>query len=131
MDLFKRATANTIQHGGVSEKEWVSDGIMLMKSTAGIKSHYQGVKITKMARIGEKAIVVTDDMGTIRIFPYPYEVLSGGGYYKCYVDHLNNINNCVVSPDGRYLMTTSEEDKGIYIWRIAPKKASKNQILEY
>ena len=37
-------------------------------------------KILKIAPIGQTAIVVTDEMGSLRVFNYPCESGSGNGY---------------------------------------------------
>lgn len=82
-------------------------------------------------KIGEKTIIVTDEMGTvkinnlilnclflkIRIYNYPCEE-NGVGYMRCYADHLNKINNAVLSYDRNYLATSSIMDRCIMIWRV-------------
>ncbi len=55
-------------------------------------------------------------MGTIRIFNYP--CMSGSGYTRIYTDHLVYINQCVTSPDKETLVTTSELDKCIMVWKV-------------
>lgn len=37
---------------------------------------------------------------------------------KIYTDHLNYINQCVASPDRETLVTTSETDRCIMIWKV-------------
>lgn len=59
-------------------------------------------------------------MGTIRLFSYPCN--SGSGYPRIYTDHLMTINQCVVSPDKETLVTTSESDRCIMIWKIVKLK---------
>jgi hypothetical protein len=60
-------------------------------------------------------------MGTIRIFNYPCEA-AGPGYLKCYTDHLNFIKHCLLSYDRNYLVTGSDLDKCLMIWRVKRNK---------
>lgn len=55
-------------------------------------------------------------MGSIRIFSYPCP--SGQGYTRLYSDHMNYINQCITSPDREILVTTSEMDRCIFIWKV-------------
>ena len=57
-------------------------------------------------------------MGTIRVFAYPCESSAGLGYSFCYCDHLPYVNICVISPDKKYLITSSEQDRCIFIWNV-------------
>jgi len=68
--------------------------------------------------VGDHSLIVTDEMGTIRIFNYPSESGAGNGYMRCYADHLNYVNSCVLSPDNKILITTSEVDRCIFIWKV-------------
>ena len=105
-------------------------------------THYQDEnRITKITKVDDNAIVVIDEMGTIRIFKYPCdsnnsnatsktggrenEGKSGNGYLKCYADHLNYINQSVVSSDNHNLVTTSEVDRCIFIWEISANAKPK------
>jgi hypothetical protein len=74
------------------ELEWCSDGIKLpAKAKGGVHSCYTDEnRILKITPIGVNNIAVTDEMGTIRIFPYPCP--SGSGYVRIYTDHLPNVN---------------------------------------
>jgi WD40 repeat protein len=74
--------------------------------------------------VGGNAIIVTDEMGTLRVFNYPCDSGSGNGYLQCYTDHSNYINQCVVSSDERYLITSSEVDRCIFIWKIHKRSAN-------
>ena len=45
------------------DAEWCSDGIKVSEKTKGVSLHYdQKNKILKMATIGDKSLVVTDEM---------------------------------------------------------------------
>lgn len=41
---------------------------------------------------------------------------------KCYDHHLNSITMCALSNDKHYLVTASELDRCIIIWKIDQKK---------
>ena len=98
------------------ELEWCSDGKKLDEKAKGIHSCYTDEnRILKITPIGEKSIAVTDEMGTIRIFPYP---CLSGSYQRIYTDHLIYVNQCIASPDKETLVTTSEVDKCIMVWKI-------------
>ena len=71
-----------------------------------------------ICKLSERSIAVTDEMGSIRLFNYPCESAAGMGYYAIYTDHLNIINQCVISPDKKYLVTCSEIDRCVLIWRV-------------
>ena len=45
-----------------------------------------------MVVIGNNTLVVTDEMGTIKLFNYPCDSGAGNGYMKCYSNHLNYIS---------------------------------------
>ena len=86
---MKKTNTLFVEH----DAEWCSDGIKVSEKTKGVHAYYSDAnKILKIATIGDKNIVVTDEMGTIRIFSYPFESGAGNGYMLCYTDHLNYIN---------------------------------------
>lgn len=37
---------------------------------------------------------------------------------RSYTDHLNRINNCVLSNDRNFLITTSSVDRCLILWRV-------------
>jgi len=65
--------------------------------------------------------------GTIRLFNYPCDSGTGNGYMRCYPDHLNNVNQCVLSPDKRFLVTSSERDRCIFIWTVVEIASQDNE----
>merc|ERR1712176_1147753 len=68
-------------------------------------------------------------MGTIRLFNYPYD--RDLGYYQAYSKHLNFVNQCVVSKNLRYLLTTSRRDRSIFVWRIKEgSPISQSELME-
>ncbi|CAD8183513.1 unnamed protein product [Paramecium pentaurelia] len=106
--------------------EWCSDGIKLAEKAKGVHSCYTDEnRIHKITLIGDKSMAVTDDMGTIRIFNYP--CTSGQGYMRIYTDHMMYINQCVASPDKETLVTTSEQDKCIMVWKIQKVDVNNTQ----
>jgi len=66
-------------------------------------------------------------MGTIRIFNYPCEIGSAIEFLQCYGQHLNAVNNCVLSPDKKYLITTSEIDRCLFIWTIRKQQEQREK----
>lgn len=111
--------------------EWCSDGIKVTDKAKGINSYYnEENKILKITKLGEKAVAVTDQMGTIRIFHYPCDASSGQGYSTCLAQHLNIVNQCVISPDKKYLVTSSEVDRSVLIWYLHQEEEDLNKINE-
>jgi hypothetical protein len=53
------------------EVEWVAEGLKISDKSKGILPYYQENKINQVIRINDNNILVTDKMGTLRIFPYP------------------------------------------------------------
>ena len=79
IDLCNRKKLNTIfiEH----DIEWTSDGIKISEKVKGVHNYYSDEnKIIKILPILNKAIIVTDEMGTIRIFSYPCDSGAGNGY---------------------------------------------------
>ena len=44
---------------------------------------------------------------------------------RCYTDHMNYINNCLLSYDRKYLVTSSEMDRCMMVWRVIKTEAIK------
>ena len=61
-------------------------------------------------------MIVGDELGTIRLFNYPN--ISGEGYYKCYSDHLFVVTNCLISPDRKFFLSSSDMDRCVFKWKI-------------
>lgn len=117
VDIKNSRRINTIfiEH----DVNWQSDGLKIHESTKGVHNFYSDEnKIMQITKLRENAIAVTDEMGTIRIFNYPCDTQTGNGYVHCYSDHLSYINSCVMSESRKYLITTSEVDRSIFIWKI-------------
>lgn len=55
----------------------------------------------KLVQVMNKCVLATDEMGSLRLFPYPISPNCG----QVYVEHLNHVYLCVVSPDSRSLVT--------------------------
>ncbi|EGR31152.1 hypothetical protein IMG5_116820 [Ichthyophthirius multifiliis] len=111
---FKKITKDQVEF----EMEWCTDGIKVSSNIKGVYTYYSDEnKILKIQRLGDKQIAVTDEMGSIRIYNYPCDS-SGNGYFNLYTDHLNYINQCVMSPDKNYLVTSSQKDRCILIWKV-------------
>lgn len=46
---------------------------------------------------------------------------------RCYTDHLNYITNCVLSYDRKYLVTSSDMDRCMMIWRVVKTDELKDE----
>lgn len=99
--------------------EWCSDGQKVHKNSQGIHLFYgEENKLLCITQLSDSAVVVTDEIGTIRVFNYPCATGTGNQYIQCYVDHQNMVSQCVLSYDKNYLITSSETDNSIMIWKV-------------
>lgn len=74
------------------EIEWNADGLKVAKQTKGIHPYYNDTnKILKVFRISKDTILVTSEMGIIRLFNYPCYAGPGNSYFRFYADHLNEV----------------------------------------
>lgn len=46
---------------------------------------------------------------------------------RCYTDHMNYITNCVLSYDRKYLVTSSDMDRCMMIWRVVKTDEMKEE----
>lgn len=46
---------------------------------------------------------------------------------RSYTDHLNRINNCVLSNDRKFLITTSSVDKCLILWRVVQMENEEDE----
>lgn len=105
--------------------EWAGDGIKFSEKTKGIESFYPHEnKSNKITKLNQNTMVVTDDMGTIRIFRYPYES-QNVGFMRVYTNHMSYISQCTISHDYNYLVTYSKTDKCMLIWQNKKNKKFK------
>eukprot|EP01017_Pseudomicrothorax_dubius_P037624 TRINITY_DN5539_c0_g2_i1.p1 TRINITY_DN5539_c0_g2~~TRINITY_DN5539_c0_g2_i1.p1 ORF type:complete len:232 (-),score=44.56 TRINITY_DN5539_c0_g2_i1:91-786(-) len=120
---LKKISTNLVEF----DLEWMSDGLQISEKTKSAVAYYnEDNKIMRLLKLGDRTLVVTDEIGTIRLFPYPCEGLNGRqGYYGCYAQHLSYISQCEVSDDGRFFITSSEIDRCIYIWRVVTHEGSQ------
>lgn len=87
---------------------------MILESIKDVTSYYSNSnQLLQVTQIMNKCVVVTDEMGSLRVFGYPAK-----GYFDAQFYHLNNISICKVSPDSKTLITMSEYDRAIHIWNI-------------
>jgi len=71
-------------------------------------------KLLKLVKVMNKCVVATDEMGSLRLFPYPFIPNRS----QVYVEHLNHVYLCVLSPDSRTLVTVGREDRAIHFWEV-------------
>jgi WD40 repeat protein len=72
-------------------------------------------KLLRVVQVMNEGVIATDEMGSVRVFPYP---LAANRNYKVHIDHLNHIYLCVLSPDYHTLVTVSREDRAIHLWEV-------------
>jgi WD40 repeat protein len=109
------------------DMEWVSEGIKLSEKTSELEKYCEEDNTFRcMVRAGKESLIVTDEIGTIRIFEYPSQ--KGRGYYKLYTQHLSFITTCHISKNQEYLVTASRLDRCIFIWKV--NKLNKDGRLE-
>lgn len=70
-----------------------------------------------MVQLKDKGVIATDEIGSVRVFAYPITANKDQSY-QVYIEHLNHIYICVLSPDNRMLVTVSREDRAIHIWDL-------------
>lgn len=80
------------------------------------------------------SVLVTDEMGSLRIYRYKQNIEENSiEYYQVYLEHLNDVYQCIISSDCSTLVTVGRHDKSIIIWKIKnfdleqrkPKKKKK------
>ena len=92
---------------------WMSEGLKLSDQIYKINNHYPSNNpIKHIIKYKTDTIIVTDEVGTIRVFEFPCET----NYYRVYSNHLCDIN--IASMGENYFVTSSSEDKTIIIWKI-------------
>ena len=94
--------------------EWAGEGKLLLDTIKDVGSYYSNSnQLLEVVQVMDKCVLVTDEMGSLRLFEYPVKGYSNVQFY-----HLNNVTICKVSPDSKKLITVSEYDKSIHIWDI-------------
>lgn len=101
------------------QQKWQSDGLKISEEIKGISQYYnqKNNKILKLLQL-DNYLIVTDQIGTIRVFNYPCSTDLETEVYECYCDHLNQITKCVANPESTKMATISEIDKCVIIWDI-------------
>jgi len=70
-------------------------------------------EITNIVKIANNCIVITDEIGTIRLFEYP---CLNNGFYRLESCHLSFI--MIAQACSKYLVTGSAFDKSLIVWKI-------------
>ena len=106
--------------------EWMGDGLKYSEKLKNIHHVYENeLKNCKIVRHPLKNIVaVGDNMGCIKLFKYPSEETDR--CFLCKTDHIGRINNLYFSFDNQFLITSSEEDKAAFIYRIGDEDEGIN-----
>lgn len=113
---FKRINTIFVEMG----IEWESEGVRISPHGQKIYCSYSREnKITVLRRIGQKQIIIGDEMGTLRIFQYPCpEDKIGELHSQCYTSHMNFIKNIEIHPNRNFVLTSSVYDRSLILWRI-------------
>ena len=115
-----------ITNKGFFDMEWMGDGLKYSEKLKNIHHVYENeLKNCKIVRHPLKNIVaVGDNMGCIKLFKYPSEETDR--CFLCKTDHIGRINNLYFSFDNQFLITSSEEDKAAFIYRIGDEDEGIN-----
>lgn len=95
-----------------------STGLLLSPSASNLlRLQTDDNKFTVFCLAGSRSLVATDEIGTIRIFPFPNK---NGVWTKTYQDHTSRIVSFKVSEDGTLAISCSSYDRSLIIWEICP-----------
>jgi len=78
--------------------------------------------------LGKPVIVISDEMGTIRLFNYPN--VKGEPYYNCYSEHLFQIADCMFSADRMFFLSACEMDRCVFKWKIKLNETKIQRMIE-
>ena len=93
--------------------EWLGEGLKLSEKIRNINKYYDEFELTNVIKIDNEAILVTDEIGSIRIFEYPCE---NTDFYRVYSNHLSFIE--ISKKGNKFLITSSISDKSVVVWKI-------------
>lgn len=85
-------------------------------------------KLLKVVQVRNQCLIATDTMGSLRLFPYPLEAIKDHPS-RAYVEHLNEVYICVLSPDSRTLVTVGREDRAIHFWEVFHKPSLSSSFV--
>ena len=71
--------------------------------------------VNACARRGE-LICTADDFGGVKLFRYPCVVANADG--KRYGGHSSHVTNCGFTQDGKWIVSTGGEDRGVFQWEL-------------
>lgn len=113
-----------------AEVEWCGEGPSLSEKKRGIQNYYYSDqnKMTSCKILHSlKTAVVTDEIGTVRLFNYPlYQNRENGAdQLRCYAHHLCAVTFCALSPDSRKVLTASRGDRSWILWDVLPTQADE------
>lgn len=109
------------------DPQFLTSGLMLSPAASNLlKLQSDDNRFTVFTLAGTKSLIAADEIGTIRIFPFPNKE---GLWTKIYQDHTSRIVSLKVSTDQKYAISCSSYDRSIIIWEIhkisTDKKTSK------
>jgi hypothetical protein len=99
--------------------EWQTEGLRISPKAQRIYCSYNCEnRITTISKLSQNYILVGDEMGTLRIFPYPPDNHRLGELHtNCYTHHMNKINSIKQHKELTYVATTAVYDRSLILWR--------------
>ena len=117
--LYEIETDRPIQTDAIDfELEWLGEGLRTYSRLKGVRHQYNPNNKIQMIKklLGKPIVVISDEMGTIRLFNYPN--VKGEPYYNCYSDHLFQVSDCMFSADRLFFISACEMDRCVFKWKI-------------
>lgn len=106
---------------------FLTTGLLLSPSAANLlRLQTDENQFTVFTLAGSKSLIAADQVGTLRVFPFPSR---DGVWTKTYQEHTSRIVSLKVSEDGSMAITCSSYDRSVIVWDICKiptdKKSSK------
>ena len=98
------------------DEEWATQTCIYGWFVRGIwPEGADGTDVNACARRGE-LICTADDFGGVKLFRYPCVVANADG--KRYGGHSSHVTNCGFTQDGKWIVSTGGEDRGVFQWEL-------------
>lgn len=114
-DIEQQKIINTSIEFDAKEISWRGDALRFVSQFNKLSEFSKQNEITKILKYDSDTLILTDEMGTIRVYSYPCLESS---YYRLYSHHLNRVHICSLSPDKKKLVTSSILDRCFFVWNI-------------
>ncbi len=94
----------------------INEGILHSELHKKIKDYFHDQNYVQcIQKYDDRYIFVTDTIGTIKIFDIHEE---NGSYVHVSSQHLGNIHICKLFPNNKILLTSSKNDRSLFVWTI-------------